>query len=489
LELGAQGASNRDALPPCDAPERAGDFCLAGPAPTVVGKGNDVPLVLGCRPQHAGVRMEATIVVVSNAEPREVPIRVACEGVAGPLPRLVVCLPGDAPPYGVGPGCVQPPPDAMRMDFEAAPIGRGEALRAELWNLGDGPLTLLDTRIESAAAFSLATPTTRREVPPGAWAPLAVTYTPVDGREDVGTVTLDSDDPAQPRVVVQLAGQGNHAPVADAGDDRESEPLATVTLDGSASHDPDGDVPLVYHWSFAANRSGVEGNDGRPEDSRGQIKSVVETPECQAAESPFPVQCRPWEAKLWLDLAGTWYVELRVTDTVGLTNVDPEIIVIEAVPPQDLHVQLVWDNFQSDLDLHLTREGDALFSGSDCHFRNCSPNRPGGGGMKPDWCTADGGGTGPDDPSLDIDDTSGYGPENINIDAPCADRYHVNVHYWSTHGHPLVLSDATLRVYCNRVLRGVFDAALTVEKQMWHVAVINWPGCEIEEVGVLGMWP
>ncbi len=41
----------------------------------------------------------------------------------------------------------------------------------------------------------------------------------------------------------------NQAPVADAGADQVVNPNALVTLDGSGSTDPDGDLPLAYLWT------------------------------------------------------------------------------------------------------------------------------------------------------------------------------------------------------------------------------------------------
>jgi hypothetical protein len=57
---------------------------------------------------------------------------------------------------------------------------------------------------------------------------------------------LGLPDPTPDEVVITV---DNQPPLADAGLDQTVNPLALVTLDGSGSGDPDGDLPLAYLWT------------------------------------------------------------------------------------------------------------------------------------------------------------------------------------------------------------------------------------------------
>ena len=56
---------------------------------------------------------------------------------------------------------------------------------------------------------------------------------------------------SKPDTVVITVNQHteNSVPIANAGNDQEVTQGDTVSLDGSASHDPDGDV-ITYSWSI-----------------------------------------------------------------------------------------------------------------------------------------------------------------------------------------------------------------------------------------------
>ncbi len=96
----------------------------------------------------------------------------------------------------------------------------------------------------------------------------------------------------------------NHPPVADAGDDQrvecEGEGMATVTLDGSGSHDPDGEDDIVlYRWS-----------EGETVLGEGQTLDVE------------------------LDL-GTHEITLLVRDEAGEESTDSvEVTVVDTTPPE-----------------------------------------------------------------------------------------------------------------------------------------------------------
>src|SRR5262249_52469498 len=76
-------------------------------------------------------------------------------------------------------------------------------------------------------------------------------------------------------------------------------------------------------------------------------------------------------------------------------------------------------------------------------------------------------------PHLDIDDTNGLGPENINIDNPNPATYRIYVHYYGD----IAGSEATrstVRVYLNGVQRAEYRRTLSHEKDLWAVADITW---------------
>jgi len=147
---------------------------------------------------------------------------------------------------------------------------------------------------------------------------------------------------------------------------------------------------------------------------------------------------------------------------------------IHAVPPQDLHVELVWDKAWGDADLHLTQAGVDPASAwflvePDCFFGNKVGNWP------PNGPSADA--------SLDIDDTDGFGPENINVDRPGPGVYRVGVHGYSGRAGKL-----TVRIYCGGSRlepRATLGPIALSEEQVWKAAdvVITDDGrCQVKSL-------
>lgn len=80
------------------------------------------------------------------------------------------------------------------------------------------------------------------------------------------------------------------------------------------------------------------------------------------------------------------------------------------------HMRISWDKDDTDIDLHFSWS-----NGSTCYYSNKTPV----------W-----GGSSATSPKLDVDDTNGFGPENITIDSlPGSGTYRVYVHYYSDHGN------------------------------------------------------
>ncbi len=95
-------------------------------------------------------------------------------------------------------------------------------------------------------------------------------------------------------ITVRAKKGSNAPPVAKAGPDQDVDPGALVTLDGSASNDPDGDK-ITYIWKFVTKPAGS--------------KAVIEKPD--TAKPTFTA-----------DLEGNYVIELEVTDTQKSSNTD-----------------------------------------------------------------------------------------------------------------------------------------------------------------------
>lgn len=284
-----------------------------------------------------------------------------------------------------------------------------------------------------------------------------VNFTPaMAGTEYNGTLEIESNDPTKRNHEIDLVGEGtgNECPsavaegsIVDGSSRRRTTlntlPLETVQLYSDKSSD-DGSIER-YSWALTE----------RPEDSTARLSD---------ASAPSPT--------LFLDLAGTYRVELTAYDDQGTRSCgERAIVTIKAIPEEDVHIQLVWDtpgdsdqtdSEGTDLDLHYKLpSADWNEAPGDIFWENKTadwdpPNSPAG------------------NPSLDIDDIDGAGPENINQDEPKpTTEYQVGVFYFDDNGFGE--SYATVRIYLNGVLRKEFkNKFLEDTYDFWYVGKINW---------------
>jgi len=97
----------------------------------------------------------------------------------------------------------------------------------------------------------------------------------------------------------------NQAPTANAGPDQTVTVNTKVTLDGTASSDPDNNLPLTYEWSITT----------APTDSAAQLSSTT-------ADKPTFTP----------DKTGDYEFALNVTDNLGLQSTTFDTVKITANP-------------------------------------------------------------------------------------------------------------------------------------------------------------
>jgi hypothetical protein len=310
-----------------------------------------------------------------------------------------------------------------------------------LLNVGDADLLIEGIAQTGAGTFTIEDPT-GLTIAPGQNRPMFVKYKPVlPDQGDSGSVTIFSNDPDEPEVTVNFEGNGGgdfQYPVAviDCPGVVDLAGPKVVDLDGSGSYDPFGGT-LTYKWSTTLRPVGADPD-----------------------RAPEPVD-QP-QTSVLIDAAGDWIVELvvsTVVDGVTIPSV-PARCEIEAIPTDQIHVELAWGGPTSDLDLHVALDDAPLYS-TPGDVSWCNTN--------PDWGVL---GDPDDDGRLDQDDDDGLGPENVNVFEPVEGTYNVRVHMFDDGIDGATTAEVQVFLYGELEWSGY----ITLERnQVWEVGQINWP--------------
>ena len=186
------------------------------------------------------------------------------------------------------------------------------------------------------------------------------------------------------------------------------------------------------------------------------------------------------QACLFLPSAGDYLTELVMHDTSMDETFTVARMQVNAAPDQTIHVELTWDtpgdpdqtdSDGADVDLHVRHPTGRNWAQAplDCYYANAAP----------DW-----GPPGPPgNPSLDIDDVNGSGPEHINLDEPedthvAGGLYHVGVDYYRADNFGTEgtwgASTATVRIFLNGELAHEAQREMLDTHHFWTVAGIEW---------------
>jgi hypothetical protein len=332
------------------------------------------------------------------------------------------------------------------LDFGTVAPGETGYRFLTISNVGEATLNVGQVQRTGSGAFSFETDPSNTAIAPGKQILYTVEYRPLTDAGDSGVISLPSDDGDEPTVEVCLSGNGgggdpyptaaiewgDPGTIPDKACPASVAPVADLPLSGEASTDLAGLLPLTYAWSITAAPAGAQGTLSDP-----------------AIADPT----------LHVDLAGDWTVELQVANTDGTLSA-PASCLISAIPEEDVRVELTWDGATSDLDLHLADALSTPIYGVPGDVSWCN--------LAPDWGVA-----GPtDDPVLDQDDASGYGPESIAISIPAEGTYPVQVHYFARNLDFGV--NATVKVWLRGAL--AFSGVQALDyNEVWDVGQINWP--------------
>jgi hypothetical protein len=462
-------------------------FKLVEPLPDVVGAGLSVEVTVEVRPQFVA-EIATEVVITSNAvnttvkKPSAVRIPITLKGVDNGTPSIEVV---PDPSCGTA--------DPLGVNFNQVATGGVSICEVTVTNLGTRDLyfdSLDFVEVEPGVlhiepADSQPGPNIAvTGTPPTGDVPLP--GCPTNGPEDCtnnsfklrlafapdalgafsSSLRFATNDPQTPVIDMPIIGRGVVGPTCVASIKEVNgvttppfniEPLddVTFTSEGSAGATPDVTI-VSTRWEVKERGPG----------------STVVLSDPNGTDTGLLFANRRG-----VDVAGRFEICAVVTDSLGTESNNTCCVDFEAIPSQAMLVQATWANSDGDMDLHVTKRNsageycvtslgggggdvDAPFAEDcndtdtelDCNYASCrSTNND-----SPEWDGAAGRTAG--DPTLDIDDLTGFGPENINIDLPIPGSYGFGVTTFSSFGGPYLV---TIRLFVFGRLAGEWTQELS----------------------------
>lgn len=273
-----------------------------------------------------------------------------------------------------------------------------------------------------------------------------------DGADSQDAETSDVPLPTCPSAAIEIL------------EGAEVVPQTTLHLNGNGSTGASGSGVKKYKWTVKQPAGSSQGF----------------TPNANFANPTFVPNA-----------TGEYEFCLDVWDANGVQSCAQTCVTVLVVPSNAVHIELLWDTpgdpdqtdkgpgAGADLDLHFADQlaegpdldcdgkGDPWFNNPfDCFWFDPSPP----------WGVSDP--TIKDDPTLDLDDNDGAGPENLNLEQPegtvaMPHWYGIGVHYWND--HKFGPSYATVTVYLFGAVALKVDKIAMNPLDMWYVGKLNWP--------------
>ena len=391
---------------------------------------------------------------------------------------LADALPIEDAPHPTAP-CLEASPTSI--DFGAVAVGTEATGTLTLVSCGDTPVEITDVALQASPEGSPFTLHLWSEsgaplpgeplatLSPGQSLDVVLAYAPTApaAEPDVSSLRIEATGVAPIEVAIQgtATGANDLEAIATLEETTTVPPQTTLHLRGDQSLAAVGAVAR-YEWTV--------------EQPVGSVSAFV-----PSADVPNPT--------FVANVAGDYTFNLVIFDEAEQESA-PAVLAVMVVPDEVLHVELLWETPNdpdqtdsgpeagTDLDLHFVHpdaggpdlDGDGAPDGwlnqpFDCFWFN----------PHPDWASFD-----PavdDDPGLDLDDTDGAGPENLNLNVPeDGVTYRVGVHYWND--HKFGPSYATLRVYLYGELAWEQTGVKLFYHDMWEAVTIEWPSGTITEV-------